>query len=393
MQSLNVTLESITPIFIGGADPRGEPELRAASFRGALRFWLRALIGSAIQDQDPGKIRKLESEVFGSTENASPVVLRVERPEYRAISFRKIVELDSRGNPRRPGIAYLFFTARRTKSDPERRAIPAGTRFRFTISLRPGTKNLEPLRRAYAALWLFTRFGGIGTRSRRGAGSLQAVAAGVLEDLPPLEVKAGTPQALKDEIAQGLRKLSELFSQHGEQKSTDQAPNFEILDPKHCEIWLSSGVFNSWEEALDAIGQAMRAFRNRRPPDYENIRGALQGRPLTQPIERAAFGLPIVFYFPSLDKQGVLTGAFHDRRASPILFRPIRLANGQYVIVIVWFKSKLLPEEERLKFERKKQKEEILVDQPTQEILKKFIEEIDSNNQIGRLIAVTGSNA
>lgn len=141
----------------------------------------------------------------------------------------------------------------------------------------------------------------------------------------------------------------------------------------------------------------MRDFRNRRPPDYENIRGALQGRPLTQPIERAAFGLPIVFYFPSLDKQGVLTGEFHDRRASPILFRPIRLANGKYVIVIVWFKSKLLPEEERLKFESKKQKEEILVDQPTremtQEILKKFIKEIDSNNQIGRLIPVTGGNA
>ncbi len=41
-------LETITPLFLTGADPRGEPELRAASIRGALRFWLLALLGGVI---------------------------------------------------------------------------------------------------------------------------------------------------------------------------------------------------------------------------------------------------------------------------------------------------------------------------------------------------------
>jgi hypothetical protein len=45
-------LETITPLFLTGADPRGEPELRAASIRGALRFWLRALLGGVIGDRD-----------------------------------------------------------------------------------------------------------------------------------------------------------------------------------------------------------------------------------------------------------------------------------------------------------------------------------------------------
>ncbi len=51
MQRLEVTLQTITPLFMGGSDPRREPELRAASVRGALRFWLRALLSGALGDK------------------------------------------------------------------------------------------------------------------------------------------------------------------------------------------------------------------------------------------------------------------------------------------------------------------------------------------------------
>jgi CRISPR-associated protein Cmr1 len=71
-------LETITPLFLTGADPRGEPELRAASIRGALRFWLRALLGGVIGDKDLDALRKAEPAVFGSTDTgASPVVVRI----------------------------------------------------------------------------------------------------------------------------------------------------------------------------------------------------------------------------------------------------------------------------------------------------------------------------
>jgi hypothetical protein len=33
MRALNVTLETVTPVFLGGANPRGEPELRAPTCR------------------------------------------------------------------------------------------------------------------------------------------------------------------------------------------------------------------------------------------------------------------------------------------------------------------------------------------------------------------------
>jgi len=43
--SLTITLETVTPLFLGGADPRGAPELRPPAFRGAMRYWLRAALG------------------------------------------------------------------------------------------------------------------------------------------------------------------------------------------------------------------------------------------------------------------------------------------------------------------------------------------------------------
>ncbi len=38
MRSLSVRVEAVTPMVVGGANPRGRPELRPPSFRGAMRY-------------------------------------------------------------------------------------------------------------------------------------------------------------------------------------------------------------------------------------------------------------------------------------------------------------------------------------------------------------------
>ena len=48
MPSETFKLKVLTPMFMGGADSDGEPELRAASIRGAMRFWFRAIAGAVI---------------------------------------------------------------------------------------------------------------------------------------------------------------------------------------------------------------------------------------------------------------------------------------------------------------------------------------------------------
>ena len=344
---MRLEVEVVTPLFLGGAEGRGEPELRAASIRGALRFWLRALLGGVMGDKDRDGLRRAEAAVFGSTDTgASPVVVRVINSSRKSsIPFSALAH--------DPGIAYLFFSARGTKGAPERKAIPAGSSFELELTLRAGVRDKEALTKAYAALWLLTHLGGLGARSRRGAGSLQV--SRIIESeqdwketgLPPLEIRANNPSELQRELKEGLDKWKQFFG--GWNPSVAPPSDFDVLHPKACEIWVVDEGFGSWQEALNFIGSRMRGFRHKRPPDYGNVKTALQTGTLKDPVERAAFGLPIVFYYRSLGgKRGTLVGEYHDRRASPLLIRVTRLASGKYALVLTFYRAHLLQVGEKL---------------------------------------------
>jgi len=381
---LILKLETVTPLFLAGADPRGAPELRAASVRGALRYWLRALLGGALGDQNLDALREAEAAVFGSTDNASPVVVRI-RDSYPQIeSFSELAE-------KRPGISYLFFAARGTRNEPERSAIKAGSLFELVLSKRVGLEEAgdQALHRAYAALWLLTHLGGLGARSRRGAGNLQvAQVSGKIPNsaLPPLQVQADTPEKLQTELQDGLKKLKEMLEVNTS-VSFSSTSTFDVLHPETCKMWVVDKTFDSWDQALDAIGKQMQRFRNRRPPDYQNVKDAVQGRPLTQPVKRAAFGLPIVFYYRSLGgRKGTLEGERHSRRASPLIIRVIRLANGKYTLVLTFFRAQLLDSNEQLKLKR--QGPPALVSPPDFSLIEEdFVREV--GNQIAPLLEVT----
>ena len=58
MHTITFTCETITPMFLSGAN-QDVPELRPPSIKGALRFWWRAMNG------DKPNMRDLETEIFG----------------------------------------------------------------------------------------------------------------------------------------------------------------------------------------------------------------------------------------------------------------------------------------------------------------------------------------
>ncbi len=390
MRPIRLTVETVTPLFLAGADPRGAPELRAASIRGALRFWLRALLGGMIGDVNLDALRRAEAAVFGSTDTgASPVVVRIiNLSEHSSVPFSELTgRTPGSRSYRLPGIAYLFFAARGTQNERERKAIPAGSSFELELSLRAGAQNQDALLKAYAALWLLTHLGGLGARSRRGAGSLQVtrVHENVLNStLPPLEVRASTAKELQTALQEGLSRLRESVDGRA---SVGCPSHFDVLHPDACKIWVVDKEFGSWQEALDAIGQRMQQFRNRRQSDYQNVKNAVQGQNLTQPVERAAFGLPIVFYYPSLrGAKGTLEGEHHSRRASPLFIHVTRLANGKYVLVLTFFQAQLLERDERLKLKR--QGRPAYVRAPDLSLIDEFIQEVGRN--IGPCLAVTG---
>lgn len=162
---LKLTLETVTPLFLGGADPRGAPELRAPSLRGAMRYWLRAALGGVIGDQDLNGLRKLESSVFGSTDCGSPIHLRLKPVGDKVASSKEKIL------PHKQGQAGF------------RQAIKAGQQLELTLST-PYRVSAEVWHVAIAALRLTTTFGGIGLRSRRGYGTLKVVASSDQNQMP-----------------------------------------------------------------------------------------------------------------------------------------------------------------------------------------------------------------
>ncbi|RLC85756.1 MAG: type III-B CRISPR module RAMP protein Cmr1 [Chloroflexi bacterium] len=151
MHELTVTLETVTPMLIRGAD-NSTPELRPPSFRGAMRYWLRAALGGVIGDSNLDGLHKLESAVFGSTERGSAIGIRLR-------------DLDTRKHE-----ASILPHKNRGRA----RALSGG----FELAMSQ-TRGADPAiwDAARASLELALTFGGVGLRSRRGYGTLRIVKA------------------------------------------------------------------------------------------------------------------------------------------------------------------------------------------------------------------------
>ncbi len=152
-QQVTVQLETVTPLFLGGADPRSEPELRPPAFRGAMRYWFRAALGGVIGDSNLDGLRRLEREVFGDAEYGSPIAIQVRQASLKPAKYSILPHKTSSGS--------------RNAFKPKQQ---------FEVILRT-TRPADPLVVVNAcmafnlAIWL----GGLGLRSRRGAGSLGVV--------------------------------------------------------------------------------------------------------------------------------------------------------------------------------------------------------------------------
>lgn len=338
---VRITLETVTPLFAGGADPRGEPELRAASVRGILRFWWRALVAGVIGDEDLDALRKKETDVFGEAEVGSPVIIRLSG-QPRPQRFQP--------NQNQRGVSYLLWSMLRTN----RQCLPSATSFTLNVQTRPGTNSgSEAFNGALASLWLLTRLGGLGSRSRRGGGSVQITSTqtDLPTGMPDLRLRAQTPQQFRDELVNGLKQLQALVKANVATPTLPSAnPDFDVLHPNCCRIVVLNRQWSTWEQALDEVGQKFQIFRSRRPPDYQNVKDVLSGNTNSlSTVQRAAFGLPIVFYYRSLGgQQGTLEGRTHERRASPLLIRVVRLTNGAHTVVMTVFKAALLEDKGQL---------------------------------------------
>lgn len=372
----SVRLEVITPVMLGGLTPgqvdRRMP-VRPDSVRGALRYWFRAGVApflvaerpDAARDPSIDALRRLEAAVFGDTKRASPVVIRGTgvRPPSGA---REAVETlnPPRGQQWR-GLNYMGLWTWRGRQPPE--VLAEGAHLELDLRLRRSQPHeasdgkteesvlvLEPDLLAQvmgATLWMWVTFGGLGRSVRRGWGSLE-VAESTLPH--PAGVRWGARPAHRTELLQRLNAESSAvldtftaaFKEstkhrwdrgrgHRQVRHLDQIEYFSALHTAHRDPLA----------ALNEAGSLFQDFRSaqRRPqvglgaplPDTSELKRSLrQTGYVPQNVDRAAFGLPIQYTFPSLrgrQTKLVPKGQGLDRVASPLIFRVMRHAQGHTV--------------------------------------------------------------
>src|SRR5581483_7181180 len=311
MNELTLTLETVTPLFLGGAEPRDKPpELRPPAFRGAMRYWLRAALGGVIGDSNLEELHRLESAVFGAADEkvgASAILLRLGEQSLNPVSYSTLTQNNKQKKfYGRPGLAYLLFAARETTKEKERSGLVGN--FTLHVQKRAGVKDADVFfQEAYVAFWLLINLGGVGSRARRGAGNLRVTNAsgdvGILETLS-LTIRANTPQELASELSNGIKQCREIIAKTRSQQTITSPSAFDVLHPSVCKLWVVNKTFEKWEEALDEIGKVYQGFRKQRAPDYQTVKDAMTGnnRTLARPVERAGLGLPIQFYYRSLNR-------------------------------------------------------------------------------------------
>lgn len=317
-------MKTLTPLFLAGAD-QTQAELRAPTFRGLMRYWYRALAGGVIGTNAKGfeSVMKAEKAVFGATDTGSAVAIKIMPVSGEAKEFTEQISVRVNGNWQATGKGYLLWSMARSGNPakgnvkPARWYFPPGTTFRVTLASRGSGET--KLQQAIASFWLLMYLGGVGSRSRRCAGSLSAlIAASDANVTMPSGMRFTMPTGIADLqklLADGIHAAQGLI-EHGTdatERIRHLAP-FDILSRETCRIWIVQDrdrPWNSIEEAMKSIGE-----------DLQDYRGGIT------PIQRRrVFGLPL----KDVDNKA--------RRSSPLMLRLIELQGNKYVCVAVVFKT------------------------------------------------------
>ncbi len=403
----DLTLTVRTPLFIGSANPliaAQEILFPVPSLRGALRYWLRALVGAHLDHGTAGiaTLADVERAIFGaaSRENNQPDDDGDTAQLHRSQST---VWLRARGRvPFTPGkqatpwlnhdqkIAYLLGQGlvaydKDTKQwRPSAGYIQAGQKIHFAVRL----DNRAPHPQAcadlfYCALWALTTFGGLGARARRGFGTVHLVSAPQLPasgfdatwltsptpaDLTPTIsailacVHAAMTTIATTSAAQlSLPEIHTITSDVVEATATSTA-RYPCLRPGAYLLrdlpLPATGITAGIPAALADTGDALREFRlngpdRTRTEDYEEIVEPWFDTGKFDPeavFVNAGLGLPVVFTRKSDGRTATVAPRIGGprgtelRRASPLWLRLYPDASGRWHRRSLAFFAELLPD-------------------------------------------------
>jgi len=357
-------IELITPLFGGGVETRvNDPSfpIRPTSIRGQLQFWWRATVGAQYATRQ--ELRAAQSAVWGNTEQASRVQVRVERVSFDNPKPCATFERDHKDSSRfrsmptwnttfnNTALPYALFPFQGQLADGRRQieVQPASclhkASFKLTLICH---KSLDFAKQVEPALWAWVNFGGLGSRTRRGCGAIVC--------------KALAPKDRNDLLA----KLKTFLHASEEAREWPTLAAAFLVGQEH------SDAIKAWNEVIKLFrdfrqgvglgrnpGQQSNRPGRSRWPEPETIRRVTKQRlPRHSRLKdipddafpRAELGLPIVFHFqeqgdppdtvlyPANDSQGKK----RERMASPLILKPLALQSGKAVPLILRLKTPAL---------------------------------------------------
>lgn len=338
-----------TPLFGGGADPDATAELRLTSFKGVLRFWWRALAWSRC-DGDLARIQQQEDLVFGSTSTGQARVwMRLGSHQPGELLRKDSVLTEDRESRDVVGMGARYlgyglmaaFPSSKTNTAAGQLSRPAlQAPLEFSVQLR--CSGLEPALEdsLLQALIALGSVGGMGSRSRRGYGSL------VLESIDRNGSSHWQAPRNDQQLVQVLTAIRQRASRQG-------LPPYTAFSGDARHVVLCAEQCREPLHLLDLIGREMVRFRSwgkdgmvlRTIPSERNFRhdhdlmkqhiDARRSHP-----ERIAFGLPHNYgkgKIHEVSPEGEL-----DRRASP-LFIHLHQCGSRPVAVISFLPARFLP--------------------------------------------------
>jgi CRISPR-associated protein Cmr1 len=348
-----------TPLFGGGVEA-GMPDetlpIRGTSIRGHLQFWWRATQSTTTYQE----LFQNHSELWGKTDKASPVEAEVEicdtpsesKPcaEYAPGDDGKLrLRWKSPLGGSNHKLPYVLFPFQGQLSSDRRAIVKEPASFieaaSFILRLRYPKVFPEDLKEGLkTAVWAWVNFGGLGARTRRGCGAL------LCKEFAPTKV---------DDLLHRFRIGSVNRGRDVRDWSTlppDVLVGNQLAPLDAIEAW--KNVIDLLQMFRQSEGIARNPGGRNRPgrsryPEPETIRRVTGRRSPSHTrlshipdnaFPRAEFGLPIVFHFQG-EREGeprdtvlypkVSDGEARERMASPLILKPLALANGKAVPLIM----------------------------------------------------------
>ena len=349
LTEIEATYRVVTPLFCAGADHR-RAEIRLPSFKGALRFWWRALAWSRLKG-DLKKIQLEEDALFGSADGGqSSVLMHLALASDSQMVSKDTVLTVSETNRQvvGDGVRYLGYGVMkafgRETGQLTRACLRAPIDFAVHIRFRKrglsGKEYKQYLASLEKALIVYGTLGGMGAKSRKGYGSLVIQALRV----------NGKEQ---ESVPQSNNDLCGAIKAFQSKDDGEALPEFTALSAKARHILLSSHKKDPLE-LLDLIGRELMRYRSW--GHHGKVLGQRSERIFRKDHDlmkvphwhrkshpsRIAFGLPHN-YGKQNDQQVGPYDQNLERRASP-LFIHIHKCGDTPVAVLSFLPARFLPQ-------------------------------------------------